>query len=134
MLQLNPMVKSICFAFLSLLLFPVAYILLGWGSTLANTYTLVLAPFGAAAYTASLIIAARSGQKWLLAIIAILGTMLGAFVLLICIENFIYPMPNRRWIPVVAILVLALNCVGLGAYFKARRPAERDQSDSAMAR
>src|SRR5260370_17584547 len=119
MLQLTSMVKSVFLAVLSLVLFPVAYISLGWVSALADPYTLVVAPFGAASYSASLIIAARSGQKWLLAIIVTLGTLLGTLVLLICIENFIYAMPNRRWIPVVVVLVLTVNCAGLPAFFSA---------------
>jgi hypothetical protein len=132
MLQLSPTLRSVLWGLLSLILFPIAYISLGWGSTLADRYTLALAPFGAAVYSVSLIIAARSGRKWLLVTIVALGVLLGACVLLICVENFVYAMPNRRWIPVVVILVLVVNCVGLAAFFKAhRRPAAADQSDSA---
>ncbi|SRR6266404_3265044 len=136
MLQLSSILKSVCFAVLSLLLFPVAYISLGWGSALADPYTLALAPFGAATYSVSLIMALRSGQKWLLAMIMTLGALLGAFVLLICVENFVYAIPNRRWIPAAVILLLAANCVGLTAFFKAerRRSEMTKQSASAMTR
>jgi hypothetical protein len=120
MLQLSQAIRSILFTLFSVGLFLLAYISLGWGSALANTYSLVVVPFGAAAYTLSIVIAARSKKKWLITVIASLGTILGALVLLVSVEAFIDAAPHRRWVPALVVLVLAVNCLGLALFFKAQ--------------
>ncbi len=125
MLQLSRTIRSILLACFSLGLFLVAYISFGWGSALARPYSLALTPIGAMAYSGSLVIAVRSGQKWLLAAVASLGAVLAALVLLVSVEAFIDASPGGRWIPAIVMLVLVVNCVGLVLFFKAQRKQGR---------
>jgi hypothetical protein len=78
---------------LSLALFVLSYLFVGWGSVLGTW------------------------DGWVFALVAILGALLGIVVLLVCLQNLII-YENERW---TSIAVLLTGTVGLIAYFAVRR-------------
>ena len=111
-------------AIVSVGLFIAGYISLGWGSALTTNYGLAFAIVGATSYFISLVIAVRSQMKWLVAIIATLGIILGLLVLVVSVEAFIDLPGSRRWLPACVVSVLVATCLGILFFFKVRRKGQ----------
>ena len=107
---------------LSLAMYFASYILVGWGVVLGHRFGALAIAVGTPLYFVSLTAAIRSKLRPLIAVIAVLGVLLAAMVLVVAV------IASRehafgRWFPAFVFLILAINCTAFASALKNTRSA-----------
>lgn len=95
----------------------VSYILVGGGAVLGTWNGVVTVAVGSVAYFCSLFLAESSKFRWVFALIASLGAILGLIVLFECLPKGIFGR-HERW---TSMAVIFIEVAGVIAYLAVRR-------------
>ena len=101
----------------SLAFYFVSYILLGWGVALGHRFGALTIIVGTPLYFASLAAAIRSNLRPLIAVIAFLGVLLAAIVLVVSVISSL-DRGSGYWFPTFIVLVVAVNCAVFASVLK----------------